>query len=244
MDVLIVDDESLARDRLSRMVEKINGCVVVGKVGNSKDALAAIRLKDPEVVFLDVRMPGHDGLACARQIAELEDPPAVIFCTAYDEYALDAFGTQAVGYLVKPVKLEQLQQALDKSRLVNKAQRSALAAATPAVELRSQITAKTLRGVELIAVDDIRCFVADQKYVTAHHVGGETLIDDTLKELEEEFSSRFVRVHRNALVSLRHIEGLERRSDGYFEVLLEGLKLRPLVSRRHASKLRELLSHL
>lgn len=243
MDVLIVDDESLARDRLSRMIEKIEGCDVVGKVGNSKDALAAIRLKDPEVVFLDVRMPGDDGLACARQIAELEDPPAVIFCTAYDEYALDAFGTQAVGYLVKPVKLEQLQQALGKTRQVNKAQRSALAAAD-VVEQRSQITAKTLRGVELIALDDIRCFVADQKYVTAHHMEGETLIDETLKELEEEFSSRFVRVHRNALVSLRHIEGLERRSDGYFEVVLEGLELRPLVSRRHASKLRELLSHL
>ena len=244
MDVLIVDDESLARDRMSRMVAKIDGYDVVSTVGNSKDALAAIRLKDPEVVLLDVRMPGDDGLACARQIAELDDPPAVIFCTAYDEYALDAFSTEAVGYLVKPVKLEQLQQALEKSRRLNKVQRLAMSECEPAVEQRSQISAKTLRGLEIIALDDVRCFIADQKYVTAYHVGGETLIDDTLKDLEGEFVARMVRIHRNALVSLRHIEGLQRRPDGHFEVVLEGLALRPLVSRRHASKLRELLGHL
>ena len=114
----------------------------------------------------------------------------------------------------------------------------------PAVEQRSQISAKTLRGLEIIALEDVRCFIADQKYVTAYHVGGETLIDDTLKELESEFVLRMVRIHRNALVSLRHIEGLQRRTDGYFEVVLEGVALRPLVSRRHASKLRELLGHL
>tara|TARA_B100000809_G_scaffold45274_1_gene39603 strand:- start:664 stop:1398 length:735 start_codon:yes stop_codon:yes gene_type:complete len=244
MDVLIVDDESLARDRMSRMIAKIDGYEVVSTVGNSKDALAAIRVKDPEVVLLDVRMPGDDGLACARRIAELDDPPAVIFCTAYDEYALDAFSTEAVGYLVKPVKLEQLQQALEKSRRLNKVQRLAMSECEPAAEQRSQISAKTLRGLEIIALEDVRCFIADQKYVTAYHVGGETLIDDTLKELESEFVARMVRIHRNALVSLRHIEGLQRRTDGYFEVVLEGVALRPLVSRRHASKLRELLGHL
>lgn len=244
MDVLIVDDESLARDRMKRMVEKIEGYEVVATVGNSKDALAAIRLKDPEVVLLDVRMPGDDGLTCARQIAELDDSPAVIFCTAYDEYALDAFGTEAVGYLVKPVKLEQLQQVLEKSRRLNKAQLASLSVQEPEQELRSHISAKTSRGVELIDLDDVRCFLADQKYVTVHHLAGDSLIDDTLKELEGEFASRLLRVHRNALVSLRHIEGLERRSDGHFEVVLADIELRPLVSRRHASKIRELLSHL
>lgn len=244
MDVLIVDDETLARERLSRMVEKLDGYDVVSMVANTKDALAAIRLKDPEIVLLDVRMPGDDGLVCARLIAELDDPPAVVFCTAYDEYALDAFGTNAVGYLVKPVKLEQLQQVLDKSRRLNKAQLSSLSERKPDLEQRSTISAKTSRGLELIALDDIRCFSADQKYVTAYHLNGETLLDDTLKELEVEFANRLVRVHRNSLVSLRHIEGLERRTDGHFEVILEGIAQRPLVSRRHATKLRELLSHL
>ena len=244
MDVLIVDDEALARDRLGRMIAKLEGYEVVAQVGNCKDALAAIRLKDPAVVLLDVRMPGDDGLACARQIAELEDPPAVVFCTAYDEYALDAFGTEAVGYLLKPVKLESLQQALDKSRKLNKAQLVSLPERQLKRDVRSHISAKTARGVELIALADVRCFFADHKYVTAHHGAGETLLDDTLKELEAEFGQNFVRVHRNALVSLRHIEGLARSSDGHYEVILEGAEQRPMVSRRHATKLRELLSHI
>ena len=120
MDILIVDDEPLARQRLLRMVEKIEGFCVIAEADNAEDALVAITQYDPDIVLLDIRMPGRDGLSLAQDIAELEDAPAVIFCTAFDQYALDAFGTNAVGYLLKPVKAEQLLQVLEKAQKLNK----------------------------------------------------------------------------------------------------------------------------
>lgn len=243
MDILIVDDEPLARQRLVRMVEKIEGFCVVAEADNAEDAMTAITSQDPDIVLLDIRMPGRDGLSLAQDIAELEDAPAVIFCTAFDQYALDAFGTNAVGYLLKPVKAEQLLQVLEKATKLNKIQRVA-AQKTPDAPIENQrthITAKTRRGVELISLDDVRCFLADHKYVTVHHRSGEHLLDDTLKELEEEFGGRFVRIHRNSLVSIKHIEALERNPQGQYHIRLADTALRPVISRRHVSDLKELL---
>ena len=244
MDVLIVDDEPLARDRLVRMVEKIQDFCVVAQVDNAERAVEAVRMHDPDVVLLDVRMPGEDGLSAARQISELGDPPAIIFCTAYDEYALDAFGTEAVGYLLKPVKQEQLEAVLSKAQKLNKVQLAALSERQPPENPRAHISAKTRRGVELIPLEDIRFFIADHKYVTVHHLGGETLIDDTLKELETEFAHHFVRIHRNALVAIKYIEGMERAIQGHYLVSLKGGDEKPIVSRRHVSKLRQLLNQM
>jgi len=256
MDVLIVDDELLARQRLVRMVEKIDGFTVVAEAEGADEALVAITAHDPDIVLLDIQMPGRDGLALAKDIAALEDPPAIIFCTAYDQYALDAFGTNAVGYLLKPVKAEQLLQVLDKATKLNKIQRdaaqrknqssNALQTATdnPVIKKNNQrahITAKTRRGVELIPLDDVRYFLADHKYVTVFHRNGEHLLDETLKELEEEFSGRFVRIHRNSLVSIKHIEALERTAQGQYQVRLADTETRPVISRRHVSDLKELL---
>lgn len=243
MDILIVDDESLARQRLLRMVEKIEGFAVVAEADNAEDALVAITQFDPDIVLLDIRMPGRDGLSLAQDIAELEDAPAVIFCTAFDQYALDAFGTNAVGYLLKPVKAEQLLQVLEKAKKLNKIQRVAAQkdTAPKAENQRAHITAKTRRGVELIPLDDVRYFLADHKYVTVYHRNGEHLLDETLKELEEEFGARFVRVHRNSLVSFKHIEALERNAQGQYQVRLADTELRPVISRRHVSDLKELL---
>lgn len=243
MDILIVDDESLARQRLLRMVEKIEGFSVVAEADNAEDALVAITQHDPDIVLLDIRMPGRDGLSLAQDIAELEDAPAVIFCTAFDQYALDAFGTNAVGYLLKPVKAEQLLQVLEKAQKLNKIQKvAAQKDSKPKSETqRTHITAKTRRGVELIPLDDVRYFLADHKYVTVYHRAGEHLLDETLKELEEEFGARFVRVHRNSLVSVKHIEALERNAQGQYQVRLADTELRPVISRRHVSDLKELL---
>jgi two-component system, LytTR family, response regulator AlgR len=243
MDILIVDDEALARQRLLRMVEKIEGFSVVAEADNAEDALVAITQYDPDIVLLDIRMPGRDGLSLAQDIAELEDAPAVIFCTAFDQYALDAFGTNAVGYLLKPVKAEQLLQVLEKAQKLNKIQRvAAQKDSKPKSETqRTHITAKTRRGVELIPLDDVRYFLADHKYVTVYHRAGEHLLDETLKELEEEFGARFVRVHRNSLVSVKHIEALERNAQGQYQVRLADTELRPVISRRHVSDLKELL---
>lgn len=243
MDILIVDDEPLARQRLARMVESLAGYRVSGQVGSAEAALAAISEQDPDVVLLDVRMPGGDGLEAARRIGALDDPPAVIFCTAFDEYALDAFGTEAVGYLLKPVRSEQLQEVLERAQRPNKLQRAA-ATTQPDKPVRSHISARTHRGVELIPLTEVRVFVADQKYVTVHHMNGEHLLDETLKDLEEEFGDRLLRIHRNALVSVAHIQAMERNAQGQYQVRLADTDLRPQVSRRHAGQLKALLQQL
>ncbi len=244
MDVIVVDDEPLARDRLARMVSKMEDCQVVAQAENVEQALAAVAEFDPDVVLLDVRMPEEDGISAAKKITEMEDPPAVIFCTAYDEYALDAFSTAAVGYLLKPVKQEDLEEALLKTQKLNKMQLAALAEREAPTNQRKHISAKTRRGVELIPLDNVRFFIADHKYVTVYHTEGETLIDDTLKELETEFANLFVRIHRNALVSINAIEGMERNPQGQYRVRLKNIEEKPIVSRRHVSRLRELLTSM
>lgn len=246
MDLLIVDDELLARQRLVRMTEKLEDCHVVGEADSAEAAMIAISQHDPDVVLLDVRMPGEDGLSLAHRIAQLEHAPAIIFCTAYDQYALEAFGTEAVGYLLKPVKAEQLTEVLAKAQRLNKLQQAAIAEQRPThtTAQRSHITAKSRRGVELIAIDDVRYFIADHKYVTVFHLGGEHLLDETLKELEEEFSSHFLRIHRNALISVKHIEAIERSHQGQYQVRLANTEHKPIVSRRHAGNLKSLLRNL
>ena len=242
MEILIVDDEPLARQRLLRMIEKLAVHHVVGEAENAETALTAIEEHDPDVVLLDVRMPGKDGLTLAREISQLDCPPAIIFCTAFDQYALDAFGTTAIGYLLKPIKSEQLEEALLKAQKLNKVQRAA-AQQTPVANkaTRTHISAKTRRGIELIPLEDVRYFVADHKYVTVFHRNGEHLLDETLKELEEEFAPRFIRIHRNALVSVKHIEAIERAAQGQHQVRLADTAQRPIISRRHVSDVKELL---
>ncbi|HWV15518.1 MAG TPA: LytTR family DNA-binding domain-containing protein [Cellvibrio sp.] len=241
MEILVVDDEPLARQRLVRMIEKLDDHKVIAEAENAEAALLAIDRFDPDVVLLDVRMPGKDGLTLAHEISALDYPPAIIFCTAFDQYALDAFSTTAIGYLLKPIKAEQLQEALGKAQKLNKVQRAAAQGAPVNSNMRTHISAKTRRGIELIALEDIRYFVADHKYVTVYHRHGEHLLDDTLKELESEFGSRFIRIHRNALVSTRHIEAIERATQGQYQVRLTDMEHRPIISRRHVSNVKEFL---
>src|SRR5690625_2115092 len=241
MAVGVVDDDPSARRRLARMVEKLEHHVVA-QADSAQAALEAIATFDPDVVLVDIRMPGEDGIEAARKISALDDPPAVIFCTAYDQYALDAFATEAVSYLLKPVRAEQLQDVLERAQRPNRLQRAATR--TDEQPQRNHVSAKTLRGVELIPLDDVRAFIADQKYVTVHHVNGEHLLDDTLKDLEEEFGHRLLRIHRSALVSVQHIQAMERTPQGHYEVRLVDVPVRPQVSRRHASALKALLQKL
>lgn len=245
MDILIVDDELLARERLVRMVEKMDFVESIIQAENADDAMAAICQDDPDLVLLDIRMPGKDGLTLAHEINRLDDPPAIVFCTAYDNHAIDAFGTAAVGYLLKPVKSEHLMQVLEKTSKLNKIQRAAvkekLSIHSP---MRQHLSAKTHKGMELIAITDIRYFIADQKYVTAYHLNGEHLLDESLKDLQQDFSTKFVRIHRNALVSIEHIEALERDHQGQYSIRLNGMANRPLVSRRHVADIKELLKSI
>lgn len=245
MNVLIVDDEPLARERLSRMILALGGFRIVGQASHGQEAVRLAREAGPDVVFMDVRMPGMDGLAAAQHLAELDPPPAVIFCTAYGDYAVEAFSSQAVGYLLKPVRQADLAAALHRVRRVNKAQLAELRQ-LPGMMLdgRTHITSRNRRGMELVPVVEVALFLADHKYVTAYHGDTESLLDETLRDLEQEFEGRFIRVHRNALVSITHITGLERDQDGQYLVRLRDLDIKPQVSRRHIPGLRQLLGQI
>ncbi len=238
MKILVVDDEPLARERLIRLLQKVQPDASIEEAGNGRQALTQVAATQPDLVLLDIRMPGMDGIEVANQLTDLLQPPAVIFCTAYDQYALQALENQAMAYLLKPVREDKLRDALDRAGKLNRLQLSALEDGPTA---RTHLVNESRRGVETAAVDDVRCFIAEQKYVRAVHGSGSLLISDTLKELEAEFAGRFLRVHRNALVSLSHVGGLHRGSDDSWSVELEGVEERPAVSRRHLSALKEKL---
>lgn len=242
MKVLLVDDEQLARDRLARMIAGYDNYEVVGEAANGVQAVEQASRLLPEVVLLDIRMPGMDGLETARHFAELDEPPAVIFCTAYEEHAIEAFNLQAVGYLLKPVRKDNLEEALGNAQRINKAQLAALSSEQP--PRRSHISARTRRGVELIPVDDVRYFQADQKYVTVRYAAGEVIVDETLRDLEEEFADQFVRVHRNALVAAHYVTGLDRLSNGHYQIRLRDVDEALDVSRRHVSAVRKFIKRL
>lgn len=246
MKVLVVDDEKLARERLIRMIGTISDYEVVGEAASGDEAVARTLEREPDIVLLDIRMPGMDGMEAGRKISELPSPPALVYCTAFGEHAIEAFDVNAAGYLLKPVRREALVDALGKIGKVNKVQ---MKTANPeredeAPRARTHISAKTRRGIELIPLNEIRFFQADHKYVTVRHEGGEVLIDDTLRDLENEFGDRVVRIHRNALVMMDHLEGLERDSRGHYQVRMKGVDEKLDVSRRHVSGLRRLVQSL
>ena len=242
--VLVVDDEPLARARLLRLLEAIPGYEPCGEADSGQRAIEQARECAADIVLMDIRMPGMDGLEAATRLAELSPPPAVIFCTAYDEYALPAFAASAIGYLLKPVRRDQLAAALRRAQGLNQAQLAALQPATPSSAQKAHLSTRSQRGVELIPLADIRCLLADHKYVTVVHSGGEQLVDKSLKELELEHPKLWVRTHRNALVAVGWIEALERDPRGQYFVRLAGTHHRPRVSRRHLAQLRDLVEQL
>ncbi|MAL97219.1 LytR/AlgR family response regulator transcription factor [Hydrocarboniclastica marina] len=232
--VIIADDEPLARRRLQRLVEAVPGYVVVATAEDGDALLNTVAQTPPDIVLLDIRMPGSDGLTAAAALANLSEPPAIIFCTAYDEYALEAFRHSAADYLLKPVRQEALAEALARTGKVNRVQRAALA--QPATDIT--LAVKTHRGTELIDMRQVFFCEADQKYVTLVHQGGETLTDLTLKELEAAYPDSLLRIHRNTLVGQRYIKALVRDNSGHYFVQLHTTPRRLNVSRRHAASLK------
>ncbi|MEJ8567270.1 LytR/AlgR family response regulator transcription factor [Elongatibacter sediminis] len=233
--ILIVDDEAPARDRLRRMLEKLPAYVIVGEAATGNQAMDAIIDLQPDIVLLDISMPGMDGMSLARALQRGGVQPAIIFCTAFQNQALDAFEAEAVDYLVKPVRAERLSQALERAR------RYIGDRANSEVEyLRSTVGGKVL----LTPIHRVICLMAEDKYTTVLHEKGKTVIDDSLTVLEQRFPDAFFRIHRNALVSRRHVRGLERSPEGHAVVVLSGTDERPEVSRRNVSALRKLLVEL
>ena len=237
--VLVVDDEAPARERLRRLLGELGDAEVVAEAGTGEQALRLAGELRPDVVLLDVRMPGMNGLEAARHLALLAEPPAVVFTTAYDAYAVEAFEAQAIGYLLKPVRAEQLRSALQRAARLAGAQLARLAAQDPARTPRTHVAARLGDQVRLIPVTEIYYFAADQKYTTVRHQGGSDLIEDPLRALEEEFGAQFIRVHRNALVSTARLAAIERDDAGQYHVLVRDINERLAVSRRLAGELRE-----
>lgn len=240
MKVLIVDDEAPARDRLLHMVSSIDSMETSGQASNGLEAVRMVQDSHPDVVLMDIRMPGMDGLEAARHLSEMDEPPAIIFTTAYSEHALEAYDANAVDYLVKPIRQEKLEKSLAKARKLTKAQIAALNMETN-TQGRSHICARIRGNLELIPVDDIVYFQADQKYITVRHTGGEVLIEDALKNLEIEFEDRLIRIHRNALVSTNYITGMEKNIDGRFVVTFKSVDDKLEISRRHVAEVRKFL---
>jgi two-component system response regulator AlgR len=238
LKVLIVDDEPPARERLRSLLIELDQIDVIGEAVNGAQALQQTVELSPDVVLLDVRMPGMDGIEAARHMNVLEEPPAVIFTTAYDEYAVKAFEAQAVGYLLKPIRKEKLDAALAHARRLTRPQLQRMTASDP-VARRTHVAARNREGLRLIPLEDVQFFLAEQKYTTVRHLKGEDLIEDSLRALEEEFTSEFVRIHRNALVSVRFLESIARNADGQYFVRLRGCDAPLQVSRRMAGELRE-----
>jgi len=238
MKVLIVDDEAPARERLCRLVAELDGFEVQGEAATGQQAVDACVTDNPDILLMDIRMPGMGGIEAARHLTALEHPPAVIFTTAYNEYAIDAFDTEAIGYLMKPIRREKLEQALRRATRLTRPQ---LMAAGGNSGARTQICARVREGLRLIPISDIACFRADQKYVVVYHDGGEVLIDEPLKDLEDEFSDSFVRIHRNALVALNRLRSVRRDSKGGYQAVVAGIAEPLSVSRRLAPALRKRL---
>lgn len=237
MKLLIVDDEPPARDRLRRLIEEIGDYTQIAEAGNGQEALDRCSELQPDVVLLDMRMPGLTGIEVARHIDSLETPPAIIFTTAYDQYAVEAFETEAVGYLLKPVRKEKLAHALRHAARISPSRLVKLAESARIEHRREQICARLGEQLRLIPLTDIYYFLADQKYVTVRHTGGESLIDESLKALASEFSNEFVRIHRNALVAEKYISAVERADDGKYAVRMRDTGDVLEVSRRHAAEL-------
>ncbi len=241
MKILIVDDEAPARAHLRHLVEEIGApAEVAGEAADGKEALAFCADREVDVLLLDIRMPGKDGLAVASKLSELVTPPAVIFTTAYDEHALQAFDRNAIDYLLKPVRRQRLEKALARVAALTRPQLQALQ------ELRGEegpeyIAVSYRGGLQRIAVEDVAYFRAEQKYVVAYHKEGEALLEESLKSLEERFGNRFLRIHRNALVSSEQVTGLVKEHDGRCLVTLAGTSERLEVSRRHLPEVRRFL---
>lgn len=239
--VVVCDDEAPAR---SRMRELLGDCAasspveLVGEAANAMQLLDLLQETEVDLVLLDIRMPGMDGLEAARHIARLPAPPGVIFTTAYDAHAVSAFELHAVDYLLKPIRLRRLAEALARART--------RVAPTPetlrdmAQQARTHLSVSERGRVVLVPVADIVYLRADLKYVCARTTVREHLLDEPLTRLEQEFSSSFVRIHRSFLVARRHLAGFERSGEeGSWVAVLRGLEERLPVSRRQAHVVRE-----
>lgn len=235
MQVLIVDDEAPARLRLKRLLGEME-VVVSGEARSGREALLACTNSLPEIVLMDVRMPDMDGLEAARHLSRLPNPPAIIFTTAYDEMALEAFSAGALAYLLKPIRQDELDQALRRATRLNQAQVRYVQAG----KRRTHLSSKVGNRLDIVAVSDVAYCQSEQKTTVARYLNGELVLTESLDTLEHEFEETFVRINRNLLVNRRHVRALVRMPRGGHGVRLKEGQLLP-VSRRRVRFIRQQL---
>lgn len=245
LKVLVVDDEPPARVRMRQLLAEVDrgeGGITVIEADGGMAALDLVDRESPAIVLLDIHMPGMNGIEVARHLCAREVPPAVIFVTAFDEHALEAFEVQAIDYLLKPVRVERLAAALTRAKALRTNEPRLEEVARALGNQRTHLTVSERGRMVLIPVDEIIYLRAELKYVTIRTAQREHLTEESLTSLETEFGERFVRIHRNALVARRAILGFQRvkgevhedgeAGEGHWEVMLKDLAERLPISRR------------
>lgn len=235
--ILIADDEPLARLRLRALLDELGGYEIVAEAANGRQVVEICRSLAPDIVLLDIGMPGINGMEAAEKLAQQTHPPLLIFITAYDEYALEAFENEAVDYVLKPVQKDRLDKALRRAKLLyqiplpNQTEH----------QVRTHISTTLHGSLTLIPVSRIYYFHAEQKYTAIRWTQGEALIDEALKKLEQEFAGQFLRIHRGTLVAVSYIEALHKKRDGHCYLSIKDIHENLEVSRRHFGTVKRIM---
>jgi len=241
--ILIADDEGPARQRLRDLLDEIRESfpmAIVDEARTGREALDVVNREKVDVVLLDIRMPEMDGMETARHLAGMAQPPAIIFTTAFDSYAIKAFEVNAIDYLLKPIRRERLLTALGKTRAAPPVSREALAAA--ANMPRRHLSVHERGKIHLVPLADILYLRAELKYVTVRTAEREYLVEESLTKLEEEFAEAFVRIHRNCLVARAAIAGFEKNaeeSESGWAVVIRATHEKLPVSRRQQAVVKQ-----
>ena len=239
LKILIADDEAPARNRMRELLGDIDNNIVIAEAKNGKQAIDLAAETQPDVLLLDIRMPVMDGIEAAQHAQKLPHKPHIIFTTAFDAYAIKAFDLNAIDYLLKPIRLERLQAAIDKAR----ARQPNLDTASQPLQHLQKILPKVRthlsiheRGrILLVPIESIIYLRAELKYTTVRTVEREYLIEESLTNLETEFSAQFIRLHRNCLAASAFIAGYEKRKtddENQWFALFKGISDCVAISRR------------
>jgi two-component system, LytTR family, response regulator AlgR len=248
LKILIADDEAPARNRMRDLLSEIENVEIVAEAKNGKEAIDLALQTKPDLMLLDIRMPLMDGIEAAQHAQKLAPKPHIIFTTAYDAYAIKAFDLNAIDYLLKPIRLERLQTAINKAHALQPNIHAALGALQNAQKkARTHLSIHERGRVLLVPVETIIFLRAELKYVTVRTAEREYLIEESLTNLEAEFGERFIRLHRNSLVAPQFIAGYEKRSfendsgqkEQQWVALLKNIPETVTVSRRQQHLIRE-----
>ena len=240
LNILIADDEAPARNRMRDLLSDIEHVAVVAEAKNGKEAIDLALQTKPDLMLLDIRMPVMDGIEAAQHAQKIEPKPHIIFTTAFDAYAIKAFDLNAIDYLLKPIRLERLQTAINKAHALKPAQ---IAALKPLQKTRTHLSIHERGRVLLVPIETIIYLRAELKYITVRTAEREYLIEESLTNLEAEFGERFIRLHRNCLVAPPFIAGYEKRlnqdNEAQWVALLKGINETVTISRRQQHLVRQ-----